>query len=997
MYKRQKCALKRTIGDEFTSSSVRLTPSRFVVTDVNGLLTTTTLITQIANSINIDSLIVDNNANISGNLTVLGNLSASNIVTAESLESIQNDITSLQNITSDIQISISSINNQIEDIEEEFENLQAYVDTQDQQLQSSITTLETNLTNDLQTLQTNTSTELNTLRNDIDSLQAVAITDLSPITLSPSNERVGILTSSPADNLHVNGTSRFDGLLRLNNNLIASNATRRIAIGTATPACSLDIRDANTSEGDGSSIFILKQTGNNDGIDGNFNGYHEEVNYMRFTGGGVGGSVNSISAGFSLSAAQPGATGSSHPGRFNIKCNNGVNANNSFGSLPDRTIATFRGDGRVGINTIDPLDALHVIGATRLDTTLAWGPTTSNNWKNLLVSGREQFIRFRRGGNPAENCGIQYSDHDSHSWYNFATSGNLRWTYFPGTSTTVGDYGQTRMELNQNGNIHLNVMPGFNTAGSLIFGRADATDRNHHVRANNGDNGGSNSLIFQMHTGENLGERTDTMCVNGSGRVGIATNGPRERLHVWNGNIEASVLPNASNQRGQLRLSTTGTVATSAYRYVDFAHITNSVGSFRLGIILNNNGTNANTEVEALTILQGNGRVGIGTISPAAQLHVAGISHAERIGVGFTSDPAGVLDVSNNSDVPLSDNSNNDSYQLVIGRHNLNSGQGAGIAFYTYLSNTAGGPSASEKAASPGAAIVHERTGGFSRGHLHFKTREGTTQASPCITRMTITDTGRVGIGEDSPLSQFEITSAATNLFRMTSTSNSNKRFEIRSEFSVYNLGTYTSASDVDLYAGGVAIATLKSGNGRLGIGTINPQRQLQLSTGEAAKASGTAWEVLSDARFKNDIIEADYERCYDIVKGLPLRRYAFRKDVPKERRPRPPQPPRDPPQPPRGPPSDENENEETMEEEKEEEEKEEFIDFGPDEHELGWIAQEVETVFPKSVRIDTMYGLENARSLQADQLIKAMYGCIKQLITKVEALELRISQISSH
>ncbi len=50
-----------------------------------------------------------------------------------------------------------------------------------------------------------------------------------------------------------------------------------------------------------------------------------------------------------------------------------------------------------------------------------------------------------------------------------------------------------------------------------------------------------------------------------------------------------------------------------------------------------------------------------------------------------------------------------------------------------------------------GAAIVHERTGGNSRGKLHFATKESQLSAVDIPIRMTIDETGNVGIGTPDP------------------------------------------------------------------------------------------------------------------------------------------------------------------------------------------------------------------------------------------------------
>jgi hypothetical protein len=69
-------------------------------------------------------------------------------------------------------------------------------------------------------------------------------------------------------------------------------------------------------------------------------------------------------------------------------------------------------------------------------------------------------------------------------------------------------------------------------------------------------------------------------------------------------------------------------------------------------------------------------------------------------------------------------------------------------------------------------------------------------------------------------------------------------------------------------------------GAGRFGLGLTAPGYQLELSTDSAGKPSTTTWTVTSDERLKENIIAADLERCWDIVAGIPLKRYTWRGDV---------------------------------------------------------------------------------------------------------------------
>jgi hypothetical protein len=125
----------------------------------------------------------------------------------------------------------------------------------------------------------------------------------------------------------------------------------------------------------------------------------------------------------------------------------------------------------------------------------------------------------------------------------------------------------------------------------------------------------------------------------------------------------------------------------------------------------------------------------------------------------------------------------------------------------------------------------------------------------------------------------------------------------------------------------------------------------LDLATDGARKLTTTTWSTGSDKRIKENIEEANYDICYDVMKQLPLKYYKYTDD---------------------------------------------FINKGVyDTHKLGWIAQEVENYFPKSIINDMEYcGIENFKTLNADQIYACMYGTIKKLMNKIERLESHLGLI---
>lgn len=138
---------------------------------------------------------------------------------------------------------------------------------------------------------------------------------------------------------------------------------------------------------------------------------------------------------------------------------------------------------------------------------------------------------------------------------------------------------------------------------------------------------------------------------------------------------------------------------------------------------------------------------------------------------------------------------------------------------------------------------------------------------------------------------------------------------------------------------------------GRVGVGLSNPSYQLHLSQDSAAKPSSTTWTVSSDRRLKNDIQIADCTRCYEIVKDLKLVKFKWDDDkIPVER--------------------------------------------VKDRTKLGWIAQDVEEFFPKAVEQVDMYGIQDCKTLDTDQIYASLYGAVKQLQIMVEELQAKNKEL---
>lgn len=144
---------------------------------------------------------------------------------------------------------------------------------------------------------------------------------------------------------------------------------------------------------------------------------------------------------------------------------------------------------------------------------------------------------------------------------------------------------------------------------------------------------------------------------------------------------------------------------------------------------------------------------------------------------------------------------------------------------------------------------------------------------------------------------------------------------------------------------GSIQSTNLYITTGSIGIGIIEPMYQLDLSTDNARKLTTTTWLTGSDERVKNNIEDADLDICYDIVKNLKLKRFKWKED---------------------------------------------FYPVVEDRHNVGFIAQEVESIFPKAV-VKNKQEFNNGivytdfRNLNTDQIYKSLFGATQKIIKNIE------------
>jgi hypothetical protein len=148
---------------------------------------------------------------------------------------------------------------------------------------------------------------------------------------------------------------------------------------------------------------------------------------------------------------------------------------------------------------------------------------------------------------------------------------------------------------------------------------------------------------------------------------------------------------------------------------------------------------------------------------------------------------------------------------------------------------------------------------------------------------------------------------------------------------------------------------------GRVGIGTKSPEYNLDVrgsiysSLGGYTSSALTKWSVLSDRRIKENIVKASYYKCLENVKNIELYNFNFKDNCV-------------------------NTN---------------------DRHQLGFIAQEVQQVYPKAVEVSKIIlnleeKIDDLLTLNITQIDYTLYGAVKSLIEKMENIKIRMEQIKT-
>lgn len=400
---------------------------------------------------------------------------------------------------------------------------------------------------------------------------------------------------------------------------------------------------------------------------------------------GAAGSYTSIQLGrtavegtFGIAAAAGHFDGSAVAGDVVIRSSAGAlrfNTNNGVGISP---LTILGGNGNVGIGTVAPAQALHVVGTERVSTLVSGvngaivrsntnGDMAITNFTGSasdILLGNNTFGTVTTAGGITGTCGsgANYVPKMSSTTaitcsqiFDNGTNVGIGTTSPAEHLNLVGVHGTTQMRLTLpaaangggTGDVNLQIWasePGVtwdaggigtnvaNNGGAPSgFGRLNAGLGQSYIRFVT--NGGA----MAFNTTNNAGTYYQTMYMTG-GNVGIGTTGPSEKLHILDGNVyvqNSNTFQSALvTKDGSVELyRSPSSVNAVANGYIDFKNASTDDYDFRInydyslgtngGFVLRSS-TDGSTATDAvrMAILNGNGNVGIGVGVPTAPLDI---------------------------------------------------------------------------------------------------------------------------------------------------------------------------------------------------------------------------------------------------------------------------------------------------------------------------------------------------------------------------------------
>jgi hypothetical protein len=833
-----------------------------------------------------------------------------------------------------------------------------------------------------------------------------------------SSGYVGINTNSPSANLHIHDTAATSSnvpLMVFSPNLSASGS-QYLYFGTANSTNNTaQLGWYNVGAGSTSNYAFLQIFGKANimtwqASSGNVGiGVTNPVKLFQVAGNGLFGYIAGSRGGIFIDN-ETAYTGS--------PCIQGVSS--SFGT---NTIAINPAGGNVAINATTSSYPLHVVGNINLTGSILYNGVAITTGTGSIWTAGGGGVAYYNGG----NVGIGTAS-PATLLHLYSSASN---TFLIQNTSSTG-YASLYFQNSTPANVFMGI--GGSAVGGIFQSNFFIQSANGIVFNTNGNNSnGTVGMIINSSGNVGIGTATPTypISVATTGGTGLEVNRTGASVNFGVG-ITHSLTSSGTSFRGEYAFTFGGatTIATSAqtqaygYYGIDLAAGSSTFGS-------NSSYTNSYFFVNTSVACFPKTNVGIGITNPTSNLHV---------GAGQTANLGGVLQTKY-TDMGLSVNST-----FTIGYNSSSVILSSGVVTYTLAGLDSNGTFSTSVNIIPGAtylfswtvkASVASATVYFygnsnaapssfnitntyatytlqfvasSDPNFSFRPYVGANQSisfnAISITRLDTVATGSVGIGINAPAANLHVynssgsfTSAPTvqigdgqvdsggaygmvQLVRANGTADSKSHIAfIKNGVSVYSMGYYpitgggpfglTTANNMNSTFG-IWLAT----TGNVGIGMTNPTALLQLNTDSAVKPGTTTWSTSSDERLKENIVLADVDRCVEIVRTVPLKHYRWK---------------------------DEAFTEEQIK----------------DRSKLGWIAQDVEKVFPKAVstrrfaynqvyenivaddgstekKLVSEDVIEDCHMFNADQMYAVMYGAIQKLIAANDELVARIEALEN-
>ena len=419
-------------------------------------------------------------------------------------------------------------------------------------------------------------------------------------TTSGTTSSDGAFLSYSANDLFLGNRESGNSIFYTNNaERMRIDSPGKVGIGVTNPVANLEVRN-ETDNGHTHNIKITNS------------GWGDSIGYLKSLSWGDPNTLASIGSEFD---------GSKVNMHFHSFYNGGYKTETT-------KLMTILGNGNVGIGTTSP------------GTRLSFG--------NYIPSNG-QTIHTYQSGNTVSGLGIVSSVHRM-----FTNSGSS--ISFGHVSTSDGSTYSEAMRIASNGNVGIgtsspetkfHVSGGTTNTVSLIestdayawLSIKDNSSANSYINSigASGDNLQiiSKDITFRTSSTPNVSTAaygTERMRINSSGKVGINLSSPHGVLDVGANaggsgltTISASTGINLANEYHEIMMVNNGGSYGAGLRRT----LTQNTPSYlnpRLDFVVQNNNTSEVADRQVRMTILGNGRVGIGTSSPANKLHVAGLS-----------------------------------------------------------------------------------------------------------------------------------------------------------------------------------------------------------------------------------------------------------------------------------------------------------------------------------------------------------------------------------